>query len=93
MHEIIKNFIEFSFGAALFLNAALFLPQLVKLIKTKNGQGLSLLTFGGFCFIQLLTILHGIITSDYILVFGYILSLVMCGAVTVLIIFYKIKRH
>lgn len=87
--QTIKNFIEFGFGAALFFNAVLFLPQIIRLFKIKNGEGLSLLTFSGFCLIQVFVILHGFVVRDYLLIGGYTLSLVMCGTVTFLIVFYR----
>ncbi|MDR2617190.1 MAG: hypothetical protein LBC22_05280 [Endomicrobium sp.] len=51
---------------AMFINAALFLPQVIKLYKTKSTKGLSLITFIGFNIIQLSSILHGYIRKDYI---------------------------
>jgi MtN3 and saliva related transmembrane protein len=55
-----------TFGMAMFINAALFLPQVIKLYKTKSTKGLSLITFIGFNIIQLSSILHGYIRKDYI---------------------------
>lgn len=85
----IKEIIEYLFSFCLFINAALFIPQSIKIIKTKSSQNLSLMTFIGFNLIQFFTILHGVIMSDYLLVAGYSLSLVTCGAVTILILLYK----
>jgi MtN3 and saliva related transmembrane protein len=89
---LIKNVIEIGFSAALFVNAALFLPQIIRLLKVKDGKGLSLLTFGGFNLIQIFVILHGFIVKDYLLVTGYLLSLITCGFITLLIIFYRLKN-
>lgn len=87
----IKNFIEIMFSMGLFVNAMLFVPQIVKLIRTKSAEGLSLLTFAGFSIIQIFTILHAYIAKDYILFFGFVLSFMLCGTVTVLIVVYKRK--
>ncbi|MDR1561201.1 MAG: hypothetical protein LBS23_02490 [Holosporaceae bacterium] len=91
MFESLKCFIEFMFGFGLFFNAILFVPQAMRIYKAKSSRGISLTTFVGFNFMQILTILHGYISGDYILMLGTVFSLVCCGAVTFLIIFYKRK--
>jgi MtN3 and saliva related transmembrane protein len=83
--------IEVLFSLGLFVNAALFVPQIVKLYHTKNTEGLSLITFVGFNLIQLLAILHGVIHHDPVLITGFCLSLFSCGTVTLLLIWYRIK--
>jgi len=88
---LLTTFIETLFGIALFANAVLFVPQIVRLYKTKDAQGLSLITFIGFCLIQTLTILHGYLAKDYLLITGYIFSLLTCGAVTIMIFYYRYK--
>lgn len=87
----IENIIEVMFTLGLFINALLFLPQIIKLIKVKNAQGLSLLTFGGFSFINFFVMLHGFLHKDYLLLAGYTLSFTMCFIVTLLIIAYKVE--
>lgn len=81
--------IEFGFSISLLVNAILFIPQVITLLKTKNAEGLSLITFMGFNVIQVFTLLHGLITHDYLLVGGYLLSLLTCGAVSVLVVYYR----
>lgn len=83
---------EFLFAAGLFINAALFIPQIILLLKKKHSDELSLTTFLGFCLIQFFIIVHGLYLQDWLLVFGYALSLLTCGTVTSLIIYYKIKK-
>lgn len=83
--------VELFFSLGLFINAGLFVPQIIKLYRSKNTQGLSLLTFGGFNLIQIFAVLHGIINHDRILILGFSLSLITCGMVTILLIWYKIK--
>jgi MtN3 and saliva related transmembrane protein len=85
----IDMIIEFSFSLGLVINAGLFIPQIIQLRKAKSAKGLSLITFGGFCLIQFVTILHGYIKGDYLLVWGYGLSLLTCGMVTILILKYR----
>ncbi|MDR1982857.1 MAG: hypothetical protein LBQ08_03620 [Holosporaceae bacterium] len=83
------EFTEIVFGISMFFNAALFIPQAIKIYRTKTTKGLSPATFIGFNIIQIFTILHGYIHQDYLLMFGFILSLVSCGIVTFLIFLYR----
>jgi MtN3 and saliva related transmembrane protein len=92
MPEYIKSFIEVGFGLGMFVNAVLFLPQVIKIYKTRNVQSLSLITFAGFNTIQLFSLLHGYIHKDYIFMFGMSLSLILSGSVTSLIIIQKNKK-
>ncbi|MDR3195573.1 MAG: hypothetical protein LBT58_02130 [Endomicrobium sp.] len=91
MIESAKFFVELCFGSGMFINAVLFTPQIARLLKTKNSKGLSLITFIGFNIIQLFGFLHGYIHNDYIFMLGMLLSLMLCGCVTFLIILYKFK--
>ena len=90
---MIKLIIEALFSLGLFANAILFIPQIIQLLKVKNPQGLSLITFAGFNLIQLAAILHGYIKNDYLLIFGFTLSLLTCGTVTVLIVYFKFRNR
>jgi PQ loop repeat. len=90
MHiENLKVFIEIGFSIALFVNAVLFVPQIIKLWRTKEAKGLSLLTFAGFNLIQILAVLHGYLKQDYVLMVSFLLSLITCGVITIQIIIYK----
>ena len=84
--------IEFLFSIALFINAALFIPQAVRLYRLKNAENMSLMTFGGFSLIQIVMILHGVLHKDVLFMLGMMLSFVSCGAVTVQIIWYKLFK-
>jgi two-component system aerobic respiration control sensor histidine kinase ArcB len=88
----ITAIVDFLFNIALFINAISFIPQIIHLLKYKTSAGLSLLTFLSFLFIQLLVILHGLVVKDYSMLTGYLLSMVTCGAVVILIFFYKKHR-
>jgi MtN3 and saliva related transmembrane protein len=83
-------FIETIFSLGLFFNAALFVPQIIRLYQKKDSRELSLLTFAGFNVIQFFTILHGHLTHDYLLMIGFGLSFITCGIVTGLIIYYRL---
>lgn len=81
--------IETIFGLGLFFKAMVFLPQLIKLYRSKSAQNISLLTFLGFNIMQIVTILYGYTNKDYILMTGFLLSFLICGSITTLIILYK----
>ena len=49
--ENFEKIIEILLSFALTANAALFIPQIFRLLKTKNTTGLSLITFLGFNYI------------------------------------------
>lgn len=87
MH-IIRETVQFIFSIALFINAFLFLPQSLHIIKKKTAQGVSLLTFLGFLLINIAVVLHGLIIHDYLLVIGYLLSVITCGSVVILVLIY-----
>lgn len=79
------------YGSALFVNAALFIPQAWKIFKKKTAEEASLITFGGFNVIQFLGFINGIYHQDYALIYGQAISMVACGLVTTQIILYKFK--
>lgn len=81
--------VELGFSISLLANALLFIPQVHIIYKTKSVNDVSLVTFLGFNIIQLFTMLHGFITHDYILAAGYFLSILTCGSVSGLILYYR----
>ena len=88
----IQDLVSWLFGISLFVNAMLFLPQLFRLFKQKKSKDISLTTFGGFCVMQAIAVLYGYFKHDFILVWGYLISLLACGLVTFLICFYRLKN-
>ncbi|MBY0543976.1 MAG: PAS domain-containing protein, partial [Gammaproteobacteria bacterium] len=86
---MIKGIIELIFSAALFLNALLFIPQAVRIVIEKSAKGISLVTFSGFLIIQLAIVSHAAIMHDYLLMVGYLLSLLTCGSVVLLTLLYR----
>ena len=91
MINYINYVIEGVFSLALFINALLFIPQILKIVKDKSAQHVSLLTFLGLFLIQLTIVLHGFVKQDLLLVVGYIISMITCGTVVVLIFRYSKK--
>ncbi|MCK4870525.1 MAG: hypothetical protein KAS93_05380 [Gammaproteobacteria bacterium] len=87
--DILKTIINVVFECGLFVNALLFIPQIVRIVREKSSRGVSLLTFFGFWVIQLFVILHALVSNDYWLLIGYSISFIACGSVVVLILIYR----
>jgi MtN3 and saliva related transmembrane protein len=87
-----KEIVAVIFGLGLFGNALLFVPQVVALWRKKTDEGISLLTFGGFSVLQVVGIVHGVYQRDLSLILGMAASLMTCGSVTALTIFYRMRR-
>ncbi len=88
----IWSIIEILFAAGLFTNAILFIPQIIRLVQKKHSDDISLITFLGFNIINLLTVLHGFLHKDYILLFGSFAAFLTNSVVTFLIIWYRLNR-
>ncbi|MBN1684436.1 MAG: hypothetical protein JW855_03245 [Gammaproteobacteria bacterium] len=90
----IRDTLETLFMIGLFTNAALYIPQIIALVQSKNSENLSLITFGGITFSQLFVVLHSMLDRDILLLIGANATLLTCGTVTFLIIYYRyrIKR-
>ena len=89
----IREIIEFIFISSLFVNALLFIPQAIKIFHDKSAKDISLFTFLGFLIIQSAIVLHGVIVKDYLLLVGYLLSMLTCGTVVALIIIYRKEKR
>ncbi len=85
----IKEIVAFIFGFGLMINAALFVPQIVKILRDKSSEGVSFLTFGGFSVLQMTGILHGYLQGDKAIMFGMIASFLTCGSVAILTLVYR----
>jgi MtN3 and saliva related transmembrane protein len=86
-----KEMVAFVFGLGMVLNAALFVPQAIHLWRTKTSQGVSILSFAGFNTLQAIGALHGYFQHDSALMVGMMASLLTCGSVTVLAVYYSGK--
>lgn len=93
MPIVLENTVHVIFSLGLFINAALFVPQVVKLLRQKHANDVSLITFGGFSILQIFTAWHGYLLNDYLLMGGILLSLLTCGTVTLLIVYYRLTSR
>jgi len=87
-----KEFVAVVFGLGLIGNALLFVPQVIAVWRKKSDEGISLITFGGFSVLQAIGIVHGLFQRDPSLILGISASLLTCGSVTALTIFYRLRR-
>ena len=87
-----KEFVAVVFGLGLLGNALLFVPQAIAVWRKKSDEGISLVTFGGFSVLQAIGIVHGLYQHDLSLTLGMAASLLTCGTVTLLTVFYRTRR-
>jgi len=87
-----KQIVAIIFGLGLGGNALLFVPQIIAVWRKKSDEGISLITFGGFSILQAIGIVHGYLQQDMSLLLGMAASLLTCGTVTFLTIFYRMRR-
>jgi MtN3 and saliva related transmembrane protein len=90
--ESMKQIVAVIFGLGLLCNALLFVPQAIAVWRKKTDEGISLVTFGGFSILQAIGIVHGVYQQDLSLILGMAASLLSCGTVTFLTIFYRMRR-
>ncbi len=87
-----KGIVAFVFGLGLVCNALLFVPQVLAVWRKKTDEGISVITFGGFSILQAIGIVHGLYQQDISLILGMSASLLSCGTVTFLTLYYRLRR-
>lgn len=92
MEAALKEIIAWLFGLGLLGNALLFVPQLITVMRKKSSEGVSLITFGGFSILQIVGILHGVFQRDLSLIFGMSASLLTCGSLTLITLYYRVSK-
>lgn len=85
-----KRLIFIGFGLGQFINASLYLPQLLRLYQYKKADEISLTMYYGFNILQGFGILFARAAHDAYAVVGYVCALVLCGAVASLALYYKL---
>lgn len=86
---MLETFVHTVFGLSLFTNALCFIPQAVKIVKSKDARSVSLLTYLGFNLGQIFSMWHAYYTKDFIFMGGTAITFVTCSAVTALILYYR----
>lgn len=87
-----KQIVAVIFGLGLFCNALLFVPQVLAVWRKKTDEGISVVSFGGFSVLQAIAIVHGVYQHDLSLILGMAASLLSCGTVTFLTLYYRVRR-
>lgn len=75
------------------MQRAAVVPQAVAVWRKKTDEGISLVTFGGFSVLQAIGIVHGVYQHDLSLILGMAASLLSCGTVTLLTVYYRTQRR
>lgn len=87
--HLITDFISYAFGVALFINALMFIPQMLSILKERSSRDVSAVTFCGFLIINLLGTAYGCIKIDYDLIIGYSISSFLNLILVILIFKFK----
>jgi uncharacterized protein with PQ loop repeat len=90
MH-ILKNFFEILFGIAMIINAAVYIPQALKLIRMKHTKEVSLITFSSFTIFLFVQCVYALLRHDTHFLWGSLLVLMSSFSVTSLIIYFRVK--
>jgi MtN3 and saliva related transmembrane protein len=80
----VKDVIAALFGFGMAINACLFVPQALRLWKTRDAKGISIVSFAGFNALQFVGALHGYFQGDHALMIGMIATPITCGSITLL---------
>lgn len=92
---MIKTIFDILFDISLFVNAIIMLPQLVRILRSKVVEGLSLTSFAGIFLLQLIMAIHGYFYHDFNLMIGMFFAMIVSGSIAALIVFYGkiLKTH
>ena len=84
-----KLVVDSIYGVSLIWDATVYIPQIVRLYRSKSPEGVSLLMFAGFNVSLGLAILNGFYYHDMVQAYGFIPSFTTCSIVTFLLIRYR----
>lgn len=85
----VKFIVDLIFDLGLFINAVIYFPQIIKIIRTKETRDLSLVTFIGIALLQLSFALHGYFHQDNGLTIGMLAAFLVSSFLLFLIILYR----
>ena len=92
MHMHIINFIiSTNFGIGSVLNVIFMIAQLWRILKVKSSKGVSMITYLGFAYINLATVLYAWQLKSSLMYYAYLASLVVNIAIVVFIGLYRAK--
>ena len=85
----IKIIIDILFDIGMFVNAVVYVPQIIKIFHRKEAKDLSLITFVSVGLLQLIVALHGYFYRDFALMVGMVFALLSTITLISLIIVYQ----
>lgn len=77
--------------AAATLTTLSFLPQVLKVWRTRRAEGLSLVTYGMFCLGIAFWLAYGLLLGDGPIIVANVITFVLAGSVLVLAIRYRAR--
>lgn len=92
METIFNNIVIFLYSISFVYTAIAAIPQIYNLLKTKKAEELSLITFLGFNFIQIISAFHAYINHETAFLIGMILLMCAYLPITGLIVYYRYIR-
>lgn len=84
--------INIIYAAAFLWTAVSAIPQIMTLLRLKDSSELSVITFLGFNFIQVVTIIHACFYQEWLLLAGVSLFLIIYAYLSSLVIYYRVKK-
>ena len=86
------KFIDLLGAAAATLTTGCFIPQVVRLWRTRNAEGISLVTFSAFSVGVVLWLAYGVIMEAWPIIFSNGITLVLTFAIIVLTVRFRRKE-
>ena len=94
LHSQVLNFIiSTNFGIGSFLNVIFLFSQLWRIFKVKNSQGVSMITYAGFAYINLATVLYAWKLNASIMYYAYLASLIVNVGIIIAITIYRKNKN
>lgn len=85
------KYVDLIGSAAATLTTGCFVPQVVRLWRTRNAEGISLITFSVFSVGVLLWLAYGTIVNSWPIIISNVITLVLTIAIVVLTVRFRKK--
>ena len=86
------KFVDLLGSAAATLTTGCFIPQVVRLWRTRNAEGISLVTFSAFSVGVVLWLVYGVIMEAWPIILSNAITLVLTFAIIVLTVRFRRRR-
>ncbi len=91
MSAWIQWLVDMVVASALFINAALFLPQIIRIYRVREANAISIGMLVGMVIVSACGTLHGHFHHQHLVLLGYLLVFFMSLAVLAMTAYYRIK--